>query len=92
MLEDEDAMNCTNGGITEQGFLNLMRLFILREHPETVWTVFQSVNVNDGLEYEGARFEWTKGIRYEVSMEGQTFLKNVSEMRIIINEDDDDYG
>ena len=79
MLNEEGSDNCTENGITERGFLNLMRLFILREHPDTVWDVLISNGVNEDLLYEGDQLEWIEGERYELSEEGQTFLKNVCE-------------
>ena len=77
MLNEEGPDNCTENGITEKGFLNLMRLFILRDHPETVWGVLRSNGINEDLLYEGTQLEWKEGERYELSGEGQAFLKNV---------------
>ena len=72
----------TTEGITESGFLTLMRLFILRDRPETVWMVLKAMHYDASLQLSVPRINVLSSIHYELSVECQHFLLKVQEVVI----------
>ena len=73
---DAEGENSTNG-ISESGFLTLMRLFILRDRPETVWTVLKAMQYDDSLHLSIPQISIFPSIHYELSVECRQFLLQV---------------
>ena len=71
--EGEDSTK----GISESGFLTLMRLFILRDRPETVWTVLKAMHYDDSLHLSIPQVSIVPCIHYELSVECRQFLLQV---------------
>ena len=67
----------TPAGITESGFLTLMRLFLSRDKSETVWTALRSMDYDDSLQLRVPRLSTLPHIHYELSAEAQNFLLGV---------------
>ena len=67
----------TPAGITESGFLTLMRLFLSRDRSETVWTALRAMDYDDQLQLRVPRLSTLPHIHYELSAEAQQFLLGV---------------
>ena len=76
-LADASPDAVTPAGITESGFLTLMRLFLARDKSETVWTALRSMDYDDSLQLRVPRLSTLPHIHYELSAEAQNFLLGV---------------
>ena len=76
-LADASPDAVTPAGITESGFLTLMRLFLARDKSETVWTALRSMDYDDSLLLRVPRLSTLPHIHYELSAEAQNFLLGV---------------
>lgn len=76
-------------GITEEGFLFLMQVFVMKDHTETVWMAMRKFKYNMMIEVIGSyddSFQLTEGVSditfepdqsVELTTEGRMFLTTV---------------
>ena len=82
LLQQQGGAECLDAstkGITEEGFLHLMKLFVMKDHTETVWTALRHFQYDDELECatELPAFSLPEGQSVEFTPEARVFLTSV---------------
>ena len=82
LLKQQGGENCLDTvthGITEDGFLFLMQLFVMKEHTETVWMALRHFHYSDDLQMPITMmsFDLKAGQSVEFTTEARLFLTTV---------------
>lgn len=82
LLQQQGGATCLDAstkGITEEGFLHLMKLFVMKDHTETVWTALRHFQYDDDLTCatELPTFSLSVGQSVEFTPEARVFLTSV---------------
>lgn len=82
LLKQQGGALCldpSTNGITEDGFLFLMQLFVMKEHTETVWMALRHFQYSDDLQMPPMMevFELRAGQSVEFTTEARMFLTTV---------------
>ena len=83
----ESCIDIATNGITEEGFIHLMQLFVMKEHTETVWMALRYCGYSDDLELdmEIPVFDLKKDQSVEFTAEARIFFTSVGNRRRIIS-------
>lgn len=75
----ESCLDNSTNGITEDGFIHLMQLFVMKEHTETVWMALRYCGYSDDLKQESQIpiFDLKKDQSVEFTSEARIFLTSV---------------
>ncbi|KNB45700.1 mitochondrial rho GTPase 1 [Blastocystis sp. subtype 4] len=75
----ESCIDIATNGITEEGFIHLMQLFVMKEHTETVWMALRYCGYSDDLELdmEIPVFDLKKDQSVEFTAEARIFLTSL---------------
>ena len=82
LLKQQGGAHCLDAathGITEEGFLFLMQLFVMKEHTETVWMALRHFHYSDDLQMPMTMtsFDLKAGQSVEFTAEARLFLTTV---------------
>ena len=82
LLQQQGGATCLDAstkGITEEGFLHLMKLFVMKDHTETVWTALRHFQYDDDLTCatELPTFSLSVGQSVEFTPEARVFLTSL---------------
>lgn len=74
------CIDSMTGGITEEGFLFLMRMFVMKDRAETVWMTLRRLHYEDDISLPEAivPVDVMPGQSVEFTTEGRVFLTTVT--------------